>query len=175
MHCLYRHEGTGTNDSTERDIPGIRAVRFVFPAAGIWLNVYLSPKSLCWRCRIFRVCFAANPVVPLNKLQYLAFDSTWIIHGHSWQKILIIESHSTQGSQGPVGEPGIQVSYLTKLFDTSPACLLGGNCWETVLISNCFPWFPGSSRSPWIARNSRDPREWCKNRLCLLLTAPPTF
>lgn len=29
--------------------------------------------------------------------------------------ILIIQSHFTQGSQGPVGEPGIQVSYQTYL------------------------------------------------------------
>lgn len=42
--------------------------------------------------------------------------------------ILIIGSDSTQGSQGPAGEPGIQVSYLTKLFGTAiPACLLGKN------------------------------------------------
>lgn len=43
-------------------------------------------------------------------------------------RILIIGSHSTQGSQGPAGEPGIQVSYFTKLFGTAnPACLLGRN------------------------------------------------
>lgn len=38
-------------------------------------------------------------------------------------RIMIIESPSTQGSQGPAGEPGIQVSYLTKLFGTAnPLC-----------------------------------------------------
>lgn len=64
-------------------------------------------------------------------------------------KILIIGSHSSQGSQGPAGEPGIQVSYLTKLSGTAnPACLHGGNFWKTVLISNCFALFQGPRGLP---------------------------
>lgn len=40
-------------------------------------------------------------------------------------KLLIISFHFTQGFQGPIGEPGIQVNYLTNLFATTkPASLL---------------------------------------------------
>lgn len=82
-------------------------------------------------------------------------------------RILIIASHSTQGSQGPAGEPGIQVSGSANLWGTeNPACWPGGNYWKTILIRHCFLPFPGSSRPPWVARNSG---EWCKDSLGRLL------